>query len=330
MNIVIADIGGTHARFALAKIKGNKVIGLSNMAKLKTADYATLAMAWHAYADQVQADLSIDLPRSTAIAIAGPVDGEVINFTNNSWVIKRSSLAREIDVDDFILLNDFEAMAHAVAMLGPDNFSHICGPKTAPILGVKSILGPGTGLGAAHLRITEDSYIVSETEGGHIDFAPIDNWEDGLLADLRKQHRRVSVERVVSGPGLRAIYNLLTKGKATIILDDKDLWALALSGDDESASAALDRFLLSLGSVAGDMALAHGANHLILTGGLGDRLADHIPLSGFAGRFAAKGRFQSKMEQITVQQLRYDEPGLFGAAAAYCKAMSEKSKNNHC
>lgn len=326
MNIVIADIGGTHARFALAKLDGHKVVSLSNMAKLKTADYATLAIAWHAYADQIQAELSIPLPRSTAIAIAGPVDGEVINFTNNSWFIKRSTLAREIDVDDFILLNDFEAMAHAVAMLGADQFSHICGPKIAPKLGVKTILGPGTGLGVAHLRITEDSYIVSETEGGHIDFAPIDSWEDNLLGDLRKQHRRVSVERVVSGPGLRAIYNLLTKGKPTISLDDKDLWALALSGDDESASAALDRFLLSLGSVAGDLALAQGANHLILTGGLGDRLADHIPSSGFASRFTAKGRFQSKMEQITVQQLRYDEPGLFGAAAGYCKAMADKSK----
>lgn len=326
MDIVIADIGGTHARFALAQLDGHKVLKLSNMAKLKTADYATLAMAWHAYADKIRAELSISLPRSTAIAIAGPVEGEVINFTNNSWVIKRSTLAKEIDVDDFILLNDFEAMAHAVAMLDDEYFSHVCGPITAPKLGVKTILGPGTGLGVAHLRITQDNYIVSETEGGHIDFAPIDSWEDALLADLRKQHRRVSVERVVSGPGLRVIYNLLTKGKPMIALEDKDLWALALGGDDENASAALDRFLLSLGSVAGDLALAHGANHLIITGGLGDRLADHIPSSGFVGRFAAKGRFQSKMQQITVQQLRYDEPGLFGAAAAYCKALFDSDR----
>jgi len=322
MEIVIADIGGTHARFAIAKLKNDKVVGLSNTSKFKTKDYATLTLAWYAYSLEIKKEFSKKLPRSAAIAIAGSVDGEYINFTNNSWVINRSSLAKEIDVDDFILLNDFEAMAHAVAMLEADHFSHVCGPVEAPIYGVKTILGPGTGLGIAHLRVSEDNYIVSETEGGHVDFAPIDSWEDKLLTNLREKHGRVSVERVLSGPGLRAIYDVLVKDGERLSMDDKELWTLALSGKDEFSAAALDRFMMCFGSAAGDYALSHGAHHVILTGGLGARLAEHIPPSGFCARFNAKGRFKSKMEQISVQQLRYDEPGLYGAAAGYIKARS--------
>lgn len=322
MEVVVADIGGTHARFAIAKFDDGKIKSLSHEAKLKTADYATLALAWHAYVDQIEIESESKMPRRTSIAIAGPVDQENIKFTNNSWVINRSNLAKEINVDDFILLNDFEAVAHTVAVLGDDYFSHVCGPKQAVGAGVTTIIGPGTGLGVAHLSITGDGYLVGETEGGHVDFAPLDSWEDNLLKGLRAQHGRVSVERVLSGPALRSLYNALAKEGERLDVDDTTLWTLALEGKDEKAVAALDRFLLSYGAIAGDLALAHGANKVILTGGLGMRLVDHIPSSGFSGRFSAKGRFQSKMEQITVQQLRYDEPGLYGAAAAYLKSMA--------
>ena len=320
MKIVIADIGGTHARFAIAEIDNEKVISLSHTKKLHTADYATLALAWHDYVAMSKIHLSGPFPRCAAIAIAGPVDGERISLTNNSWVINRATLAKEIDVDDFILLNDFEAVAHSVAMLSDEHFSYLCGPEKAPQYGVTTILGPGTGLGVAHLTVCEEGYSVGETEGGHVDFAPLDSWEDGLLSGLRAQHGRVSVERVLSGPALRSLYYALTKEGERLDVDDRELWALAISGDDEKAVAALDRFFLSYGSIAGDMALAHGANKVILTGGLGARLADHMPASGFCSRFTAKGRFRSKMEQITVQQLFYDEPGLYGAAAGYIKA----------
>ncbi len=322
MEVVVADIGGTHARFAIAQFDGGTIKSLSHKAKLKTADYATLVLAWHAYADQIERESIAKMPQRAAIAIAGPVDQENIKFTNNSWVINRSNLAREINVDDFILLNDFEAVAHSVAVLDDKYFSHLCGPKQAVDFGVTTVIGPGTGLGVAHLSVTKDGYFVGETEGGHVDFAPLDSWEDNLLKLLRAQHGRVSTERVLSGPALRSLYNALARESERLDVDDASLWTLALAGKDEKAVAALDRFLLSYGAIAGDLALAHGANKVILTGGLGMRLVDHIASSGFCGRFAAKGRFQSKMEQITVQQLRYDEPGLYGAAAAYLKSMA--------
>ena len=187
--------------------------------------------------------------------------------------------------------------------------------------GVISVVGPGTGLGAAHVLRTGGDYFVNETEGGHIDFAPLDHVEDRLLAQLRKAHTRVSAERVVSGPGLQTIYRVLAQLEDEPVrdLDDKELWQLALSGQDSLAAAAFDRFCLCLGGYAGDLALAQGAKGVVMAGGLGNRIAEKLPSSGFRQRFVAKGRFQSMMERIPVKQLRHEEPGLLGAAAAFLK-----------
>ena len=161
----------------------------------------------------------------------------------------------------YALVNDFEAVGHAVAQADDAHFAHLCGPDAAlPEAGTISIIGPGTGLGVAHIWRGGGGYHVQATEGGHIDFAPLDGIEDALLARLRKRYRRVSVERVVSGPGLVDIYEALAalEGRPVAQLDDKALWPLAMSGGDSLAAAALDRFCLTLGSVAGDIALAQG------------------------------------------------------------------------
>ncbi len=133
------------------------------------------------------------------------------------------------------------------------------------------------------------------------------------------RHRRVSVERVVAGPGLVEIHEILAaiEGRPAPRLDAVALWTAALAGRDSLAVAALDRFCLSLGSVAGDLALAHGAGGVVIAGGLGLRLAEHLPRSGFAQRFAAKGRFESMMAALPVKLVTRPEPGLFGAAAAF-------------
>jgi glucokinase len=123
----------------------------------------------------------------------------------------------------------------------------------------------------------------------------------------------------VSGPGLRGIYEALARieGRTVETEDDKLLWTAALDGSDSLAVAALDRFCMTLGSVAGDLALAQGANAVVIAGGLGARIANHLPQSGFAQRFAAKGRFESMMAAIPVKLITLDEPGLYGAAAAF-------------
>jgi glucokinase len=138
---------------------------------------------------------------------------------------------------------------------------------------------------------------------------------------LRRNFRRVSVERIASGRGLWNLYEALgaIEGKPTSLRDDKELWAAALAGEDSLANAALDRFCLTLGSVAGDMALAQGAIAVVIAGGIGLRVADYLPTSGFRDRFIAKGRLERRMDDMPVKLITYPEPGLFGAAAAFAR-----------
>jgi glucokinase len=317
--IVAVDIGGTHARFALAQVDGGRVVELGEAVTLKTAEHASFQTAWEDFGRISGAAL----PNAAAIAIAGPVDADVIKLTNNPWIIRRSLVQEKLGVDQFVIVNDFAAVGHAVAQAGDAHFIHLSGPEVALAdRGTISIIGPGTGLGVAHVLRSVGGYHVQATEGGHIDFAPLDSIEDAVLARLRKRYRRVSVERVVSGPGLIEIYEALAsiEGRAVQHLDDKMLWQLGMSGEDSLAAAAVDRFCLSLGSVAGDITLAQGGfAGVVIAGGLGLRIKDILVRSGFAERFRAKGRFEGLMASLPVKLITHPQPGLFGAAAAFAQ-----------
>jgi glucokinase len=314
--IVAVDIGGTHARFAFAEVAGGRVVGLGDVCTLDTAGHASFQTAWEAFG----AEAGRPLPTAVGIAVAGPVEGEILKLTNNPWTIRPAQLPEKLGAERFTIVNDFGAVAHAVAQLGDAHFAHLCGPdRPLPEEGVISILGPGTGLGVAILLRREGRYHVIETEGGHVDFAPLDGLEDRILAMLRLRHRRVSVERIASGMGLTNIYEALAaiEGRDVRFREEKALWQAAMAGEDSLAAAALDRFCLSLGAVAGDIALAQGAGAVVIGGGLGLRLAGHLPGSGFRGRFIAKGRFERRMDEIPVRIITHAQPGLFGAAAAF-------------
>jgi glucokinase len=316
--IVAVDIGGTHARFALASVADGRVTFLGDAVTLKTAEHASFETAWEAFGRQTGAAL----PRAVAMALAAPLGDELIRFTNNPWVIRPAQLGERLAVDRRTLINDFAAVGHAVAQAGAAHLDHLCGPDIAlPATGTISIIGPGTGLGVAHVWRSGGDYHVQATEGGHIDFAPIDAIDDRLLARLRQRHRRVSVERVVSGPGLVDIHATLAaiEGRAVPALDATSVWALGLSGNDSLATAAVDRFCLSLGSVAGDIALAQGGGGVVIAGGLGLRLRETLARSGFASRFCAKGRFEPLMASLPVKLITHPQPGLFGAAAAFAR-----------
>jgi glucokinase len=319
--LAVADVGGTHARFALAEIEGGRLVSLGEPVTLKTAEHASFQTAWEEFGRRA----GTELPKNFAMAFAGPVGGEVLKLTNNPWVIRPALIQERLGVDRYIVINDFGAVGHAVATLGEDQFRHICGPDEAlPSHGVISVVGPGTGLGVATLVRKSDRYEVIETEGGHIDFAPLDSIEDKILAQLRKNFRRVSVERLVAGRGLLNIYEALgaIEGRDTVFHEEKELWAAALEQSDVLANAALDRFCLSLGAVSGDMALAQGASAVVIAGGLGFRLAEHLPRSGFRDRFIAKGRFERRMDEMPVKLITHPQPGLVGAAAAFAREYS--------
>lgn len=316
--VAVADVGGTHARFALAQIEGDKVVSLSEPVTLKTAEHGSFQLAWEEFGRRA----GVTLPNGLAIAFAGPVGGEVLKLTNNPWVIRPSLIKERLGVDRYVVVNDFGAVAYAVATLGDEHFRHLCGPdQPLPKEGMISIVGPGTGLGVAALLRKSDHYEVIETEGGHVDFAPLDLLEDKILTQLRRNFRRVSIERVAAGQGLSNLYEALgaIEGLDLKFHDEKELWAAALAGSDSLATAALDRLCLSLGAVAGDMALAQGANAVVIAGGVGLRLSDYLPRSGFRDRFIAKGRFERRMDDMPVKLITHPQPGLVGAAAAFAK-----------
>jgi glucokinase len=320
--IVAADVGGTHARFALAEVAGGHVISLGEAVTLKTAEHASFQLAWQEFGRRS----GIELPDQLAIAFAGPIGGDVLKLTNNPWVIRPALIKERLGVERYVIVNDFGAIGYAVGELGEDAFKHLCGPdRPLPDRGVVSIIGPGTGLGvAALLREAGGGYQVIETEGGHIDFAPLDSLEDRILQHLRKNFRRVSIERIVSGRGLWNLYEALCalEDRPMTIHEETALWTAATAGSDGVASAALDRLCLSLGAVAGDLALVQGAVAVVIAGGVGYRLANRLPLSGFRDRFIAKGRFERRMDEMPVKLITYPEPGLFGAAAAFAREHS--------
>ncbi|WP_156841184.1 glucokinase [Novosphingobium aquimarinum] len=316
--LVALDIGGTHARFAHAEIGADGAITLDEPVTLKTSDYVSLNTAWEDFARKSQSPV----PDNAAIAIAGPVNGETVRMTNNSWVLHTGRLDDQLGLDKVTLINDFGAVAHAAARADDSEFVYLAGPdKPLPDTGTISVIGPGTGLGVAHFHRYPGGYHVQATEGGHIDFAPVDRIDDLILERLRKQHRRVSVERVAAGPGIIEIYTTLAalEGRPAPDGDDKAIWQAGLERSDPIASAAIDRFCMTLGSVAGDYALAHGASAVVIAGGLGYRIRETLVHSAFAERFRFKGRYEEMMAGLPVKLITHPQPGLFGAAAAFAR-----------
>jgi len=317
--LVTIDIGGTHARFALAAAEPGGAVALGDAVTFRIAEHASFESAWTAFA----ARSGGVLPRACALAVAGLVGGEAIRLTNSPWTIRPALLSGALGLERLTVVNDSAAVGHAAATAGADQFIRLCGPDRAlPSAGTLSIVGPGTGLGVCHVwRDGAGGYRVQPTEGGHVAFAPLDPVEQAILARLSLRHGRVSVERVASGPAIVDIHGALAglEGRDVAALDDRTIWQRGLSGEDRLAAAAVERFCLALGSVAGDLALAQGASGVVIAGGLGLRVKDRLLASGFAERFQAKGRFRGLMAEIPVRIITHPQPGLLGAAAAFAQ-----------
>lgn len=225
--IVTIDVGGTHVPLALAEIEAGRVGNLGEATTFLTGDFPSLERAWSAFAGK----LGQALPNAVAIAFAGPVHGDVLKLTNSSWIIRPAAAGASLGVDSATVVNDFAAIGYAIAVMGPGELQHVCGPDVdLPGRGTISIVGPGTGPGVAHVLRTATGPYVSETEGGHMDFAPLDPIEDRLATALRARFRRVSAERILSGPGLKNIYEVMAEGDVTHgSYDIEDLWTVALA-----------------------------------------------------------------------------------------------------
>ena len=316
MKLVAADIGGTHARFALAEIAQGARPTIGEMKRYRTREYAGIEAAWA----QFERDCG-PLPRAAAIAVAAPIEGDTLTFMNSDWRIDRHGLAAALGLDRLTLLNDFGAVAHAVSIMAPGDLAEVTGTGALPERGITSVIGPGTGLGVAILD-RRNGVNVIETEAAHIGFCPLDEEEEQIARALAERYERASVERVVSGPGLIDIHRALGGEGPWDATNAGTLWDAAIEGRDPLAVRALDLLVRAFGAAAGDIALAHGAMGVAITGGLANRILPWLRGPDFAARFTAKGRYRQRMARTPVRLLIYEEPGLLGAAIAFQREFS--------
>ena len=312
--ILVADVGGTNARFALVEAGEGPPV-LQQPHALPNADFASLQHAAEHYLAIAGAR-----PRRAAIAVASPVGQDEIRLTNRAWSFNRSELRAGLGMDTLELVNDFGAVARAIPALQDRDRIHLHGPAEALHHGPVSVLGPGTGLGVGLLVGSEaDGWQVVETEGGHGSFAPLDAEEERIARWLTARYGRASNERLLCGEGLACIDAVLRDepvGREAELRDPADIVARALDGHDAAARRALARFCAVLGSVAGDIALVQGARCVTIAGGMVPRFLPFLRSSAFRERFLDKGRFSVYLEALAVQVVTHPYPGLLGAAMA--------------
>lgn len=306
---LVADIGGTNARFAIADLDS---LALSDIRTFPTAEHATLADAMRAYLKDAAGPIAY-----AGLAVAAPLREDTVKFTNAVWTFKQSALAHDAGLERAFVFNDFEAQAYALPVLGPDELHTIHGGtpvENAP----KVVLGPGTGLGVAGLVWSPSGWVPVPGEGGHQTFPAENERELALLEGMRQGLDRLSVERVLSGPGLADLYSAIagSYGFSDAGLSPAKVEQLAISGEDEMAVEALNFFVRWLGRFAGDMALAFGARGgVYLGGGIAPRMLSRLAQPDFREEFERKGRMSPYVQAIPIHVVVSDYPGLKGAAA---------------
>ncbi|WP_312162219.1 glucokinase [Phenylobacterium sp.] len=311
---LVGDIGGTNARFAVADLQGARPsIVLTGNVLCK--DHASLAAAADAFL--MSADLAA-LPATATIAVAGPVADGAARLTNAPWDASEAELMT-LGFTRARLVNDFEALATGVAELAPED-SLAIGPDLpgltrAPVV----IAGAGTGFGLAALvwRAEGPAQVVA-SEGGHAGFAPVSELEIEIARALARRHGRVSIERLLSGPGLQALYAILAEieGKAVEPeISSEEVAARARAGGDSLCVGAVEVFCAVFGSVSGDAALTFGARGgVYLAGGLVEGVEGVLTGGTFRQRFEAKGRLSSFVEAIPTRLVVQPHTALLGAA----------------
>lgn len=313
--LLIGDIGGTNARFAIADPERP---GFSGASTFQCADYASADDAIRRYLDELQAAS----PDVICLAVAGPVINGTVQVTNNHWTLSAADIAADFGINDVQLLNDFEAVAFSIPQLQAEGVEVIGLPDKKPALDEDfniAILGPGTGLGTAGLIRRGQVVIPIVGEGGHVGFAPKSQVQVNILGALRSKFDRVSVERLVSGSGIENIYWALTRihGEQRTQLSAEEIFTQCRDDGDSRASETVQMFFEILGQVAGDLALTLGATDgVYIAGGIAKRYPEMLQNSGFRNAFDNKGRHRALMERIPTLLITDDEPGLLGAA--YC------------
>jgi glucokinase len=304
--ILLADIGGTNARFAC--LDGGR---LGPVASVAVADYPRFDQAVTAFLSR----RGEGTPVSAAVfAVAGPVEGNHASLTNSSWVIDAAELQNAFSLQHVRIINDFEAIAWSVPGLAPNDLFPIGNGERA-MEAPAVVLGPGTGLGLACFLRRPNGSIVISTEGGHVTLPGTSRREDAVIAQLRDRFDHVSAERAVSGPGLANLYEALgaLDGAAVPSRSGMEITDAALEGSCTLSREALDMFCAMLGTIAGNAALTFGARGgVFIGGGITPRITDYLARSQFRARFEAKGRFRSYVAGISSSVIVHPEPAFIG------------------
>ncbi|TNF34203.1 MAG: glucokinase [Gammaproteobacteria bacterium] len=307
---LIADIGGTNIRMQLVEL----ATGLSrDMHSYRVNDYPGIEEVIKHYLDDCHQVHVV----TACIAIACPVQDDWVAMTNHDWAFSKRALREHMGWRSLYVINDFCAIAMALPQLGPQQKVQIGSGQVVPHAPI-AVLGPGTGLGIAHLIPTGDQWIALAGEGGHADFAPNNETEITILRHLFSQYDHVSIERLLSGPGLVQIYqaHAAIAGTDARLQLPAEIVDAALSDQDTNARQALDSFCAMLGSVAGNLALTLATTGgVYIAGGIVPRFLEFLRQSEFRLRFEAKGRFRTFNSAIATYVVTEPQPGLIGACA---------------
>ncbi len=311
--LLVGDIGGTNARFALADPDGP---GFSHEITLKCNDYESADAAIRHYMNEVEGGE----PDVISLAAAGPIVNQRVRFTNNHWIISADELKATFSIDKVRLLNDFEAIAYAMPFMETDDLLPIGLPIAPPLPDddyMLGIVGPGTGLGAVGLHKHQGMLIPLPGEASHGGFAPETAVQIEVLNVLRDRFDRVSSERLVSGPGLENIYWALTQihNEKRIHLSPAEIFQAAQENSDTMAVESVQMFFEALGQFAGDFALSLGAfDGIYIGGGIAQRYPELVTNSLFRTGFERKGRYRTIMERVPTQLIMHRQPGLLGSS----------------
>jgi glucokinase len=308
--ILIGDIGGTNARFALVNDADAPIVRLPNV---HTADFATID---DAIASAVT-ERAAAQPKSAILALAGPIAGDRVPLTNCDWVVEPRKSIERFRLSEMILLNDFEAQALALPDLGPGDLDVIGGGVIRPDA-VRVVLGPGTGLGVGALVRARGVWVPVPGEGPHIDLGPVTERDTAIWPNIERVHGRITAEAVVSGPGMLRLYRAIcrTDGIEPRLATQEAVTAAGLACTGAQAVETLTLFATYLGRVAGDLALifmAYGG--VFLGGGISAKIAPVLKAGAFRKAFTAKAPHEALLERMATAIVIKEDAALAGIAA---------------
>jgi len=315
--LIIGDLGGTNARFALVEPGGS---AFTDEITLNCEDYETAKAAISDYLQQTGQQVGGRQPGVICLAVAGAVVDGTVRFLNNHWSLDSHKLKQQFPRAQIRLLNDFEAVARSVPLLRTGDTETIGRVKAdwdSKVNFTVGVLGPGTGLGVAGLVSRNGHTVPVAGEGGHAGFAAESQIQLDVLHQLRERYERVSNERLLSGPGLVNIYWALTQihGEQSSQITAPEIFRRALNEEDIFSTDTLQFFYEVLGQVAGDLALKLGAHDgIYIAGGIVRRYPDLLRTSAFRSGFENKGRHRSLVERIPTLLITHEQPGLLGVS----------------